>query len=123
MSRDEFAAAVREAMARLRLDQSAVSQRVGEPLTRVNDWLHARRAISEEKQARILEAIERGAPTVASMLADYERDVLARLGKLRSDLTTLMAPSADADRAAILAATAPEAVTARSARPRRKAAK
>ncbi len=78
-------------MDRLALDQTGVSARVGEPITRVNDWLHARRAVSEDKQQRILAAIERGAPTVASMLADYERDVLSRLGKLRSDLTTLTA--------------------------------
>ncbi len=88
MSRDGFAVALRAAMDRLGLDNTAAARRSGETPNHIGDWLRSDRAISEAKAERILAALEREAPTVASMLDDYERDVMARLRKLRADLLT-----------------------------------
>lgn len=125
MSRDEFAAALRAEMDRLGLDQKAASQRTGETVNRISDFLNARRASSDDKQVAILTALQRAAPTVEQVLAEYERDMLTRFRQLSVDLLTMSGGTASRvpDLAGAEAATRAPALLESGPRARRRQAK
>ena len=70
------------------LTQTDVSQRTGLSVTKVNDYLKARRPISPEKMQEMLSALDQAAPTVRSYIARFEKDVAALVKQLAANLET-----------------------------------
>jgi transcriptional regulator with XRE-family HTH domain len=87
----EFRDVLAAAMAKAGLSAGLLSGRLGISTQQVHKWL-AGKPVSAERQAEILHACRAPAADIAALVADFERDVAARLVDLRHDLETLIAP-------------------------------
>ena len=110
-----FSDQLASAMDSARLSRAQLSARLGITTQQVEKWLSGRVVPSADRQREILAACRAPAPDIATLVADFEGEMRARLSALAGDLESLIAPKR-ANPAAVGEALADEAPKRRTRR-------
>jgi transcriptional regulator with XRE-family HTH domain len=86
-----FGEQLKAARAAVGLSRAQLAHRLGTGTTQVGYWETDTRTPDPERQREILAACRKPRTDVADLVAEFEADMLARIGLLAGDLETLVA--------------------------------